>query len=97
MCVSLRSSSTIAAPAEERRRPDQRLDQSPVRDHLGLVAGLVDERGRGESSEQATPPHPDLRDLTVGEAVKAMGLHGLGWITHALSWGPRGHPSQLKQ
>jgi transposase len=30
-----------------------------------------------------------MRDLTVGEAVKAMGLNGVGFVTHALSLVPR--------
>jgi hypothetical protein len=58
-------------------------------DHLGLVAGMFDALGIGEVVDQATPQHPARRDLTVGEAVKAMVLNGLGCINQALYLGPR--------
>jgi transposase len=61
----------------------------PILDHLGLVAGMFDERGIGEVVDQATPQHPAMRDLTVGEAVKAMVLNGVGFGNHALSLVPR--------
>jgi transposase len=64
--------------------PDQPMDHSQVLDHLGLVAGMFDELGMGEIIDQATQQHPEMRDLTVGEAVKAMVLNGLGCITQAL-------------
>lgn len=64
--------------------PDQPMDYSQVLDHLGLVAGMFDELGMGEIIDQATQQHPEMRDLTVGEAVKAMVLNGLGCITQAL-------------
>jgi transposase len=64
--------------------PDQPMDHSQVLDHLGLVAGMFDELGMGEIIDQATQQHPVTRDLTVGEAVKAMVLNGLGCITQAL-------------
>ena len=62
---------------------------SQVLDHLGLVAGMFDERGIGEVIDQATHQNPELRDLTVGEAVKAMVLNGLGFINQALYLVPR--------
>jgi hypothetical protein len=37
---------------------------------------------------QATHQNPALRDLTVGDAVNALVLHGLGYIHQALSWVP---------
>ena len=69
--------------------PDQPMYRSQVWDHLGLVAGRFDERGLGDVIEQATQQNPERRDLTVGEAVKALGLHGLGFIHQALSLVPR--------
>jgi transposase len=60
-----------------------------ILDHLGLVAGTVDELGIGDVLDQATHQNPELRDLTVGEAVKAMVLNGLGCINHALYLVPR--------
>ena len=53
---------------------------SQVLDHLGLVAGMFDELGVGDVIDQATRQNPEMRDLTVGEAVKAMVLNGLGLI-----------------
>jgi transposase len=58
-------------------------------DHLGLVAGIFDARGIGDVIDQATHQHPEMRDLTGGEAVKAMGLNGLGCIKQALDLVPR--------
>ena len=57
---------------------DPPMYHSQVLDHLGLVAGMFDELGIGEVLEQATQQDPAMRDLTVGEAVKAMVLNGLG-------------------
>jgi hypothetical protein len=57
--------------------------------HLGLVAGMFDALGMGDGIDQATPQHPELRDLTVGEAVNARVLTGLGCIHPALDLGPR--------
>jgi hypothetical protein len=68
--------------------PDQPPYHSPVLDHLGLVAGMVDELSIGDIIDHATPQNPELRDLTVGEAVNAMGLNGLGCINQALYLGP---------
>jgi len=43
----------------------------------------------GDGLDHATHPNPDMRDLTVGEAVKAMVRNGLGCINHALYRVPR--------
>ena len=69
--------------------PDQPMYHSQVIDHLGLVAGMFDALGMGESIDQATQQHPDMRDLTVGKAVKAMVLNGPGCINQALYLIPR--------
>ena len=68
--------------------PDQPMYRSQVLDHLGLVAGMFDELGIGDVLDRATQQNPEMRDLTVGEAVKAMVLNGLGVINHALSLVP---------
>ena len=68
---------------------DQPTYRSQVLDHLGLVAGMFDALGLGAVIDQTTQQHPELRDLTVGEAVKAMVLNGLGCITQARSLVPR--------
>lgn len=69
--------------------PDHPMSHSQVLDYLGLVAGRFDALGIGEVLDQATQQDPEMRDLPVGEAVKAMGLNGLGCIHHALSLVPR--------
>jgi transposase len=70
---------------------------------------MFDELGIGNIIDQATQQNPAMRDLTVGEAVKAMVLKGLGFINQALSLvtrffqhnptsrliAPRGIPAQL--
>jgi transposase len=50
---------------------------------------MFDELGLGEVLDHATHQNPEMRDLTVGEAVKAMVLNGLGFINHALYLVPR--------
>ena len=60
--------------------PDHATYQSQVLDHLGLVAAMFDELGSGDVLDHATHQNPEMRDLTVGEAVKAMVLNGLGFI-----------------
>jgi len=69
--------------------PDHPTYRSQVLDHLGLVAGMFDELGIGDVLDRATHHSPDMRELTVGEAVKAMVLNGLGFINQALSLVPR--------
>ena len=69
--------------------PAQPMYRSQVLDHLGLVAGMFDELGLGDVIDQATQQNPEMRDLTVGEAVKAMVLNGLGFINQALYLVPR--------
>lgn len=63
--------------------------RTQILDHLGLVAGMFDELGIGDVLDQATHQNPEMRDLTVGEAVKAMVLNGLGCINQALYLVPR--------
>ena len=70
--------------------PDQPPYRSQVLDHLGLIAGMFDELGIGDVLDQATQQNPEMRDLTVGEAVKAMVLNGLG-LSH-----PRNYPYWLQ-
>jgi transposase len=55
-----------------------------ILDHLGLVAGMFDELGLGEVLDQATQQDPEMRMVTVGNAVKAMVLNGLGFVNQQL-------------
>ena len=63
--------------------------RSQIVDHLGLVAGMFDELDIGDVIDKATQQNPEMRDLTVGEAVKAMVLNGLGFVNQALYLVPR--------
>jgi transposase len=69
--------------------PDHPTYRSQVLDHLGLIAGMFDELSIGDVLDQATHQNPEMRDLTVGEAIKAMVLNGLGFINQALYLVPR--------
>ena len=57
---------------------------SEVLDHLGLVAGMFDELGIGDVLDRALQHTPETRIVTVGSAVKAMVLNGLGFVNQQL-------------
>jgi transposase len=65
-----------------------RPDSSEVLDHWGLVAGMFEELGIGPVSDHATQQSPETRFVTVGSAVKAMVLNGLGCVTQQRSLVP---------
>lgn len=52
--------------------------------HLGLVAGMYEELGIGEVIDRAVPQDEDRRFVSVGQAVKAMVLNGLGFVNQRL-------------
>lgn len=52
-------------------------------DHLGLVAGIVDELGLVEAIDQMIEPHP-LEHISAGQVVKAMILNALGFVSAPL-------------
>jgi DNA-binding transcriptional LysR family regulator len=62
--------------------------RSQIVDQLGLVAGMFEELGMGTVIDQATQPNPTTRMVTVGNAVKAMVLNGLGFVIQQLSLVP---------
>ena len=53
-------------------------------DHLGLVAGMIDELGIVESMDAAIPTSSEYKNLSHGETVKAMILNGLGYVNKQL-------------
>ena len=65
---------TMAAPRYESRGLD----------HLGLVAGMYDELGIGELIDRAIRQDGERRIVSVGQAVKALVLTGLGFINQRL-------------
>ena len=62
--------------------------QSQLLDHLGLVAGMCDELGIGEVIDQALVQDRTKRTVSLGQAVQAMVLHGLGVVHQPLSLVP---------
>jgi len=53
-------------------------------DHLGLVASMYDELGIGNLIDQMTYQDKDKRIVSLGQAVKAMVLNGLGFTNQTL-------------
>jgi Domain of unknown function (DUF4277) len=68
-----------------------------ILDHLGLVAGMFDELSIGEVIDRAAQQDPEQRIVTLGNAVKAMVLKGLGFVNQQLYLVPmffRNKPTQ---
>ena len=53
-------------------------------DHLGLIAGMVDELGLAELIDTVIKQDHEQRQVSVGVCVKAMILNGLGFVNRAL-------------
>jgi transposase len=53
-------------------------------DHLGRVAGIYDELGIGEMIDRIIPQDSEKRIVSVGQAVKARVLNGLGFVNQRL-------------
>jgi len=52
-------------------------------DHLGLVAGIIDELGLVELTDEKIPPHK-LQHVSAGQVLKAMILNCLGFVSAPL-------------
>jgi len=52
-------------------------------DHLGIVAGIVDQIGLVEEIDQVVGKHPQQK-VSTGQVVKAMILNGLGFVSAPL-------------
>ena len=63
--------------------------KSKILDHLGLVASMFDELGLGEVLDEVIPQDQVQRKVSVGQAVKAMVLNGLGFVNQRLYLVPR--------
>ena len=75
--------------------PDADTYASYTLDHHGLVAGMVDELGLVEKIDGMIPQDMGQRQVSVGVAVKAMIIIGLGFVQRALYLTPdffRGKP-----
>lgn len=72
----------MAAHLETGTMASPQLYQSDNRDHLGLVASMYEELGLGELIDQMIYQDDDKRIVSLGQAVKAMVLNGLGFANH---------------
>jgi transposase len=57
---------------------------SETLEHLGLVAGIFDELGIGDLVDELLPQDFSQRNVSVGRALKAMVLNGLGFANRRL-------------
>src|SRR5512144_1033291 len=58
-------------------------------DHLGVVAGMYDELGIGEVLDRTIAQDTRQRHGSIGQAVKALVVNGLGVINRALYLAPQ--------
>jgi len=58
--------------------------ESKELNHLGLVAGMYDELGIGESIDALIPQDMKQRNVSIGQLLKAMVLNGLGFANQRL-------------
>lgn len=86
--MSARMDLTVSMPTEVERDPSPDYAVQDI-DHLGLVAGMVDELGLVELIDALVPQDHSQRSLSVGLLVKAMILNGLGFIQRVLYLMPR--------
>ena len=63
---------------------DTETHKSETLEHLGLVAGMFDELGIGELVDELVPQDLSRRKVSVGQALKAMVLNGLGFANRRL-------------
>jgi transposase len=63
---------------------DTEIHKSETLEHLGLVAGMFDELGIGELVDGLVPQDLSQRKVSVGQALKAMVLNGLGFANRRL-------------
>lgn len=57
-------------------------------DHLGIVAGIIDEIGLVDQINKILGQHPQEK-VSAGQAVKAMILNGLGFVSGTLYMFPK--------
>src|SRR5215210_1558071 len=63
---------------------DTEIHKSETLEHLGLVAGMFDELGIGDLVDEMVPQDLSQRKVSVGQALKAMVLNGLGFANRRL-------------
>ena len=73
----------MAAHVETGTMADPRYERRNL-GHLGLVAGIFEELGIGEAIDRMIPQEREKRVVSVGQAVKALVLNGLGFVNQRL-------------
>jgi transposase len=70
--------------AEAPKLGEGELPESKVLDHLGLVAGMFEELEIGDRIDEHIAQDFEKREVSVGQAVKAMILNGFGFVQQRL-------------
>jgi hypothetical protein len=65
------------------------LPESKVLDHLGLVAGMFEELEIGDRIDEHIAQDFEEREVSIGQAVKAMVLNGFGFVQQRLYLTPQ--------
>lgn len=78
----------MAAHIETGTMAPKKHYSSKLLNHLGLVAGMYDELGIGELIDRLFVQDQEKRTVSIGQAVKAMVLNGLGFMGRALYLAP---------
>jgi transposase len=73
-----------AEEAEPAKLDEGELPESRVLDHLGLVAGMFEELEIGDRIDEHIAQDFEEREVSVGQAVKAMVLNGFGFVQQRL-------------
>jgi transposase len=68
---------------------EEELPKSKVLDHLGLVAGMFEELEIGDRIDEHIAQDFDEREISVGQAVKALVLNGFGFVQQRLYLTPQ--------
>jgi len=75
------------SPSEEAKAAklgEGELPESRVLDHLGLVAGMFEELEIGDRIDEHIAQDFEEREVSIGQAVKAMVLNGFGFVQQRL-------------
>ena len=72
----MRQSEEVEATEPDGEEPPK----SKVLDHLGLVAGMFEELEIGSQIDEHIAQDLDEREVSVGQAVKALVLNGFGFV-----------------
>ncbi|MCS3783600.1 transposase [Salinibacter ruber] len=68
---------------------EEECPESKVLDHLGLVVGMFEELEIGDRIDEHIDQDLDEREVSVGQAVKAMVLNGFGFVQQRLYLTPQ--------